>query len=296
MAAKGDALAEAMLSWGQLVEQALDRYVGQTLHGPELLREAMRYSLFGGGKRLRPILVLLACDSCSGLPATALPAACAVEMVHTYSLIHDDLPAMDDDEYRRGQLTCHRKFDEATAILAGDALHTLAFELLTEIEPSAVAIRCIRELAVAAGPAGMVGGQIDDLNPPPGGGNLDWLQSLHSRKTGALLVASLRMGGFVAHATDEQIAALTGYGASIGLAFQIADDLLDVEGDPERMGKGTQKDESAGKLTYPGLLGVEESRRRANELVQRAMEHLRPLGPSASLLRQLAGYIVERDR
>ena len=144
----------------------------------------MRYSLFGGGKRLRPILVLLACDACSGMTDAALPAACAVEMVHTYSLIHDDLPAMDDDEYRRGQLTCHRRFDEATAILAGDALHTLAFEIMTEIQPSAVAIRCIRELAVAAGPAGMVGGQVDDLNPPVVGGGVEWLSSLHSRKTG----------------------------------------------------------------------------------------------------------------
>lgn len=290
-----DSLAEVLLTYRSLVDQALDRYVGQTLHGPDKLREAMRYSLFAGGKRLRPVLVLLSCDACSGLVDAAMPAACAVEMVHTYSLIHDDLPAMDDDEYRRGQLTCHRQFDEATAILAGDALHTLAFEVLTELQPSAIAVRCIRELAFSAGPAGMVGGQIDDLNPPAGRGSIDWLQSLHDRKTGKLLLACLRMGAFVAHGTEGQIAALSEYGRRIGLAFQIADDLLDVEGDPARMGKGSKKDHAAGKFTYPGLLGADESRRRARQLVDEAIEQLRPLGTKAGHLKTLAGYIIERD-
>ena len=295
MPSTAESLTDSLKSWGDLVDKSLDRYLGQALLGPDLLRESMRYSLFGGGKRLRPILVLLACDACSGMTDAALPAACAVEMVHTYSLIHDDLPAMDDDEYRRGQLTCHRRFDEATAILAGDALHTLAFEIMTEIQPSAVAIRCIRELSVAAGPAGMVGGQVDDLNPPHVGGGAEWLSSLHSRKTGALLTASLKMGGYIAGASDEQIAALATYGKAVGLAFQIADDLLDVEGDPERVGKGVQKDDAAGKLTYPKLLGIEESRRQAHELVDEAIDSLRPLGGNAGLLKALARYVVERD-
>lgn len=296
MPSTAESLTDSLKSWGELVDRSLDRYLGQQLVGPDLIREAMRYSIFGGGKRLRPILVLLSCDACSGMTDAALPAACAVEMVHTYSLIHDDLPAMDDDEYRRGQLTCHRRFDEATAILAGDALHTLAFEIMTEIQPSAVAVKCIRELAVAAGPSGMVGGQVDDLNPPNIGGGVEWLSSLHSRKTGALLTASLKMGGYIAGASDEQIAALTTYGKAIGLAFQIADDLLDVEGDPELVGKGVQKDDAAGKLTYPKILGIEESRRQADELVEEATNALRPLGGNAGLLKALARYVVERDR
>lgn len=290
-----DSLAESLRHWSELVDVALARYVGPALVGPDRLRTAMDYSLFGGGKRLRPVLVLLACDACGGLADAALPAACAVEMVHTYSLIHDDLPAMDDDEYRRGQLTCHRKFDEATAILAGDALHTLAFEVLAELQPSSVGLRCVRELAVAAGPAGMVGGQVDDLNPPSGTGSIEWLESLHSRKTGALLVASLKMGGIIGGATPELLQSLADYGQAIGLAFQIADDLLDVEGDPKRMGKEAQKDDAAGKLTFPNLIGVDASRRRARELVESAIDSVKPFGSSAAMLKGLAHYIVERD-
>jgi geranylgeranyl diphosphate synthase type II len=296
MPSTSDPLAESLRSWAGLVDQSLEHYLGSRLTSPARLAESMRYSLFAGGKRLRPVLVLMASDACGGLIDAALPAACAVEMIHTYSLIHDDLPAMDDDEYRRGQLTCHRKYDEATAILAGDALLTLAFEILTEIQPSAIAMRCVRELSAAAGTAGMVGGQYDDLNPPATAAGVDWLSSLHSRKTGAILTASLRMGALVADGSDEQLAALTGYGRSVGLAFQIADDILDVEGDPERMGKGAQKDVAAGKLTYPHLIGLEESRQRARQLVNEAVGCLTPLGDSAALLRALAGYIVERDR
>lgn len=296
MATRSETFSQSLKAWSELVDRSLEHYVGQGLIGPDLLTEAMRYSLFAGGKRLRPVLVLLACEACGGLPDAAIPAACAVEMVHTYSLIHDDLPAMDDDEYRRGQLTCHRKFDEATAILAGDALHTLAFEVLAEIQPSAVAIRCVKELAAAAGPAGMVGGQIDDLNPPQTRVGIEWLSSLHSRKTGALLIASLRMGGLVGGATEAQLEALSTYGRSIGLAFQIADDVLDVEGDPKRMGKGVQKDDAAGKLTYPNLIGVDESRRKASEMIQEAIDSLALFGSTAGTLKSLAHYVVERDR
>jgi geranylgeranyl diphosphate synthase, type II len=206
------------------------------------------------------------------------------------------LPAMDDDDLRRGLPTCHRKFDEATAILAGDALLTLAFEALTEIQPASVSVKCSRELAQAAGAVGMVGGQVDDLNAANSPGTLEWLQSLHSRKTGALLLASLRLGGFIAGADEEQIHALTEYGRRVGLAFQIADDLLDVEGTEDKLGKGVNKDVAAGKLTYPGLLGVAESRRRARELADEARAALAPLGPSGHYLAWLADYIVERDR
>jgi geranylgeranyl diphosphate synthase type II len=296
MANSTDSFPQVLQAWGELVDRSLEHYVGQGLLGPDRLTEAMRYSLFAGGKRLRPVLVLLACEACGGLPDAAIPAACAVEMVHTYSLIHDDLPAMDDDEYRRGQLTCHRKFDEATAILAGDALHTLAFEVLAEIQPSAIAIRCVRELAAAAGPAGMVGGQIDDLNPPHTRVGIEWLSSLHSRKTGALLIASLRMGGLIGGASDAQLEALSTYGQAVGLAFQIADDVLDVEGDPKRMGKGVQKDDAAGKLTYPNLIGVEQSKEKAAQMIDQATRSLALFGSAGTTLQSLARYVVERDR
>jgi geranylgeranyl diphosphate synthase type II len=293
-----DPLLETMRSWGALIDRALDRYLGKSLSCPEELGEAMRYSVFAGGKRLRPLLVLMATDACGGALDSGLPAACAVEMIHTYSLIHDDLPAMDDDEYRRGRLTCHRQFDEATAILAGDALQALAFEVLAEIRPPVVAIRCVRELAAAAGAAGMVGGQADDIaaESEESAGAIESLESIHVRKTGALLTGSLRMGGIIAGADAEKLDALTKYGKRIGLAFQIADDLLDVTGDPGKMGKGTKKDDAAGKLTYPGLLGIAESQRRAKTLIAEAREAIRPLGPAGSRLALLADYIVERDR
>lgn len=304
-----DPLLETMRAWGERVDRALEEYLGDRLEAPESLREAIRYSVFAGGKRLRPILVLLAADACRGPVDLALPAACAVELIHTYSLIHDDLPAMDDDEFRRGRPTCHRRFGEATAILAGDALLTYAFEVLTDITPPIVAARCVRELARAAGTAGMVGGQQGDLEAERSAGEngsdarpvdraaaLENLSSIHARKTGALLRVSLRLGGLVAGADDATLAALTDYGTKIGLAFQIADDLLDVTGDAAKLGKDTGKDDALGKLTYPGLLGVEESRRRANELTRAAKESLRPLGPAGCRLAQLADYIVERDR
>jgi geranylgeranyl diphosphate synthase, type II len=294
--AVSNALGDALAAWSAAVDRDLERRLGDRLDCPPRLREAMRYSVFAGGKRLRPLLVLLANEACLGAADAAMPAAAAVEMIHTYSLIHDDLPAMDDDDLRRGLPTCHRKFDEATAILAGDALLTLAFEAVSEMQPSPVAARCVKELAKAAGAVGMVGGQVDDLHADAGPGTLEWLESLHERKTGALLRASLRMGGIAAGASLEQLDALTDYGRQIGLAFQIVDDLLDVEGDAVKLGKDVRKDEAAGKLTYPGLLGVEESRRRAWELMDAARAALAPFGPAGVQLARLAQYIVERDR
>jgi geranylgeranyl diphosphate synthase type II len=273
---------------------------------PESLREAMTYSLLAPGKRLRPVLVLLAVEACGGAEADAWPAACAVEMIHTYSLIHDDLPAMDDDDLRRGLPTCHKRFGEALAILAGDALQVLAFQVLAEGYPPAAAATCCAELARASGAAGMVGGQVDDLawERRAGAGaerTLEGLEGLHLRKTGALFRAALRMGVRAAYSgkgepPPELLAAFEGYGRCFGLLFQITDDLLDVEGHAEAAGKRVGKDAARGKLTYPSLLGVDESRRRAEGLVAEAGEHLRPLGPAADRLLELVKFVRRRDR
>jgi len=300
-----------------LVDAALDEALPPREGCPESLRQAMRYSLLAPGKRLRPLLVVLACEACGGDDRAALPAACAVEMVHTYSLIHDDLPAMDDDDLRRGRPTCHKQFGEALAILAGDALLTLAFEVLTDGFSPLAAGGCCRELARGAGACGMVGGQVVDLSggrePPESaadsGGSrppLGVLESLHARKTGALFRASLRMGLWAASGKDHTVLpdvaesstmkVLDEYGRRFGLAFQITDDLLDVEGTADQTGKRVRKDAGRGKLTYPGLLGVAESRRRAERLCHEACEVLAPLGPAAGRLAQLARYVVERDR
>jgi geranylgeranyl diphosphate synthase type II len=270
---------------------------------PPALAEAMRYSLLAPGKRLRPLLVFLAAEASGGQAGQALPAACAVEMVHTYSLIHDDLPAMDDDDLRRGLPTCHKKFGEALAILAGDALLTLAFQVLAEGYPPATAAACCRELARGAGAAGMVGGQVEDLAwEEKEGGTLEALSHAHGLKTGALFRACLRLGVLAvlgerpAGPDPALVAGLDGYGRSFGLAFQITDDLLDVEGSADQTGKRVGKDAGRGKLTYPGFLGVAESRRRAEQLGREADEHLAPLGPAAGRLRELFRYVLQRDR
>ncbi|HZY85748.1 MAG TPA: farnesyl diphosphate synthase [Gemmataceae bacterium] len=270
---------------------------------PPPLLEAMRYSLLAPGKRLRPLLVVLAAEACGG--SASWPAACAVEMIHTYSLIHDDLPAMDDDDLRRGQPTCHKKFGEALAILAGDALQALAFQVLAEGYPATTAAACCRELARAAGAAGMVGGQVDDLawERPAGSKEertVEGLEALHARKTGALIRASLRLGVLAAYAPAAPdlhlLERFDAYGRCLGLAFQITDDLLDVEGQAEQAGKRLHKDAARGKLTYPGLLGAAESRRRAERLGREADEHLAPLGAAAARLRALAPVVLGRDR
>lgn len=275
------------------LEATLARY---TVGVPDRLADAMRYSLLAGGKRLRPILVLLACEACGGDPRDAMPAACAIEMIHTYSLIHDDLPAMDDDALRRGRPTCHVEFDEATAILAGDGLLTLAFEVIaTEIAPG-VAAACCADLAAAAGIAGMVGGQVSDLaaehcfDP-----SLELLEDIHRRKTGRLLKAALTLGARIAGASDEIRISLEKYGECLGLAFQITDDLLDVLGEAARMGKEVRKDSESGKLTYPSILGEAESRRKAETLIDEARGCLQPLGAGGRRLESLADFVLERD-
>jgi geranylgeranyl diphosphate synthase type II len=256
----------------------------------------MTYSVLGGGKRLRPVLVLLTCEACGGNIRAALPAACAVEMVHTYSLIHDDLPAMDDDNLRRGRPTNHVKFGEAGAILAGDALLTLAFEVLARVEPPEVAARCCMDLARASGACGMVGGQAADLDAEQTGiKSGEELESIHRRKTARLIACSARLGALVAGANSKTLDALEIYGESVGLAFQIADDLLDLQGEEAKMGKGVRKDADRGKATYPALWGASESRRKANSLIERACLALEPLGAHGRRLEELAHFILERD-
>ncbi len=278
------------------IDQALERYTDFDRGCPDQLREAIRHSLLGPGKRLRPMLVLAATEACGGDREAAIPAACAVEMVHAYSLVHDDLPAMDDDDLRRGRPTCHKVFGEALAILAGDALLTLAFEVLArDIRPPAVAAECCAALAQAAGATALVGGQADDLAGQFSHGRLDALEAIHRRKTGAMFLASLRLGALVARADDEQLAALSEYGQRMGLVFQITDDLLDVRGDAAAMGKRAGKDSHRGKLTFPAVLGVDESVHRAQTLAQEACAALEPLAAHAEPLHALAHYVVERD-
>ncbi len=290
------------------VDDALDGYLPEVENGcetatPARLAAAMRYSVLGGGKRLRPLLCLMATEACGGDATAAMGPACALELIHTYSLIHDDLPAMDNDDLRRGRPTCHKQFDEATAILAGDGLLTLAFELIAqEVEPAAAALRCVQILAGAAGPAGMVGGQMADLQAEQQlcgqhlEGSLCALEAIHRRKTGALLRAPLQMGAVIAHAPQAHQEALDDYGRAVGLAFQIVDDLLDVEGDETKLGKRVGKDSGHGKWTYPRFLGVDGSRRRARQLADEATAAIAPLGPRGYRLRELALALLERDR
>jgi geranylgeranyl diphosphate synthase type II len=299
---------------------------------PEPLCEAMRYSLLAPGKRIRPLLALLAAEACGGTIAAAMPAACAVEMVHAYSLIHDDLPAMDDDDLRRGRPTCHKVYGEAMAILAGDALLSLAFQTLADgVRPASAAGACCAALAEAAGPCQLVGGQADDIlaeasahacrvgqdraasaGPPVqvlGGPALasslvppysicdrQHLESIHARKTGAMIRVSLRLGAMTAAAPGDELRALDEYGRRLGLAFQITDDLLDVRGSDQGMGKRVGKDARQGKITYPALLGVDASTAYATQLIEEACSSLGPFGPRADDLLTVARYVLERDR
>jgi len=293
---------EYLRSRQALVEECLRAQLRPGDGCPATLAEAMRHSLFAGGKRLRPVLVLMANEAAGGPERNALAAAAAVEMIHTYSLIHDDLPAMDDDDLRRGRPTCHKVFGEAIAILAGDGLLTRAFEVLASHYPPATAAACCRELAHGAGTAGMVGGQVEDLAGEKQSGSLEALKNVHARKTGSLFRACLRLG--ILAAQGEQPGgpdallgeSLDGFGRCFGMIFQITDDLIDVEGSAERAGKRTQKDAARSKLTFPGFLGLEESRRYAQDLAGQAEQHLRPLGPAAHRLTALLQYTLARDR
>jgi geranylgeranyl diphosphate synthase type II len=290
------------------VNRALDRWLPAANARPATLHQAMRHPLFAGGKRIRPALCLAAAEACGGRRAAALPAACAVECIHTYSLVHDDLPCMDDDDLRRGQPTTHvrfrpaatpegRKRGEAIALLAGDALLTHAFELLARA-PGTVRYPhrvLVRELAVAAGSRQLIGGQMADLEGEGRRLDLAALRFIHERKTSALLACAARLGGMSANCSPAQLRALTAFGRHVGLAFQVLDDILDVTQSSDRLGKTAGKDVKAQKATYPALLGLEASRREAARLTRRAFAALEIFGPRGAALAALAEFLLHRE-
>ncbi|MGD0498618.1 MAG: polyprenyl synthetase family protein [Bryobacteraceae bacterium] len=289
-------LREYLTQQQRLVDSELDRLVPPETVPPETIHRAMRYSLFAGGKRIRPILCIEAARTVAGDAGGAVTAACALELIHTYSLIHDDLPALDNDDYRRGKLTNHKVFGEAMAILAGDALLTLAFQVLAELPAGDDRkTRLIAELATASGSAGgMIGGQVADLEGEGKPPDARLLETIHRAKTGALLRASLRLGAIYAGASGDEYAALSRYGERIGLAFQIVDDVLDVEESSEALGKTAGKDAAQHKITFPAVYGLETSRRMAAEECERAHRELEPFGGRAARLHELADLIVHR--
>ncbi|MDR0609678.1 MAG: polyprenyl synthetase family protein [Planctomycetaceae bacterium] len=284
-----------------VIDASLDEATQFDTDCPVRLCEAIRYSLLAPGKRLRPILVLIACELCGGDWRQAIPAACAVEMIHAYSLIHDDLPAMDDDDLRRGLPTCHKKFDEPTAILAGDALLALAFEMIGHLLPAELAGRCCKELAVAAGPCQLVGGQMDDVYRTDSieSGNIQTIERIHRRKTGALIRTSLRLGCFIAGASEEQHIALDEFGIYFGLAFQITDDLLDVLGNEKTVGKRLRKDTENDKWSYPRFLGIDGAKRevqRTLELAEHSLEVFRNNNIARETLYSMVKHLAEREK
>ncbi|HEX3031152.1 MAG TPA: farnesyl diphosphate synthase [Bacillota bacterium] len=285
----------------KLVDEALNSFLPGEQVAPASVHQAMRYSVFAGGKRLRPVLVMAAAEAVGGSEKAVLPAACALELIHTYSLIHDALPAMDNDDFRRGRPTNHKVYGEATAILAGDALLTQAFEVLATVDeaagqtPAAV-LRVCREVAQAAGSLGMVGGQVADMEAENQPATPDLLQFIHSHKTGALCRAAVRAGAILAGADQSQLDRLTDYAEKLGLAFQITDDILDIEGDPEKIGKDVGSDQRNQKATFPAIYGLAESKRLAEETVAGALEALNCFGSEADLLRAIVNYVLTRDR
>ncbi len=282
----------------RVVNETIDQLLAGQNEVPNDLRRALAYTLSAPGKRLRPALVLWCCELIAGQDnLNARIAAAAVEMVHTYSLVHDDLPAMDDDDLRRGRPTCHRAFDEATAILTGDALVTLAFEILSEnVDDPVLAIRLISQLARAAGPAGMIAGQVADLRAENTVGTVETLEYIHINKTAKMFRCAAAMGALCGGASAGQLESLGHYGLKIGLGFQIADDILDVSASSEQLGKTAGKDVKAAKCTYPAVVGVEAARELAHTLAQEAAAALEPFGCRADLLRQLAMALLDRNK
>lgn len=274
----------------------IEQFIAELPWNKDILSQSMSYSLNGGGKRLRPVLALASAEAVGGNPDRILSAAVSLELIHTYSLIHDDLPAMDNDDYRRGRLSNHKVFGEANAILAGDALLTYAFELLAEpgLAPPERQLRVIREVAAAVGKDGMVCGQAADINSEGKTLNLEEIEKIHKRKTGALLTVSARLGGILAGGTEQEIQALTDYAQALGLAFQIQDDILDVTGDSELLGKPVGSDKRRGKATYVSLLGLEGAKRQLHAQIQKAQFALEPLSERAALLSNLAYYMEQR--
>lgn len=281
----------------RMVDSAMDEWLPRPSVAPRTLHRAMRYSLFAGGKRLRPILCLAAAEACGGGIKSALPAACAVEFIHTYSLIHDDLPCMDDDDYRRGRLTSHKKFGEGVAVLAGDALLTEAFAVLSAVTPTPryAASDFFRQLATAAGSRFLIAGQVDDLEAEGRKITRQHLRSIHRGKTAAMISVSLRLGAMTANASPRKVGALASFGQSLGLAFQVIDDILDVTQSSEKLGKSAGKDLAAKKSTYPSVLGIEASRREARKLTDTAKRALRPFGELGAPLQGIADALLDRD-
>ena len=281
------------------LEEGLTNYLPNEETVPASLHQAMRYSVCGGGKRLRGVLCLVACEMVGGDPLWALPTACAIEMIHAYSLIHDDLPCMDDDDLRRGKPTNHKVFGEAIALMAGTGLLTQAFYTIVHHTPSELPQQrfkqVLTELTEASGSLGMLGGQVLDLEGEDRRVSLEDLQEIHRRKTGELIMASLRTGAIIGGATNEELEVLTEYGRAFGLAFQITDDLLDVTGTTDSLGKPVGSDERNTKSTYPSLCGLEGSRKMAQEKIDRACKAVETFKDRSTLLRQLAEYIIVRD-
>jgi len=282
----------------QIVNETLDRLLAGQREIPEPLAKALRYTLSSPGKRIRPALVLWCCELVAGRDnPNARVAAAAVEMVHTYSLVHDDLPAMDDDDLRRGRPTCHKAFDEATAILAGDGLLTLAFEVLADgIAEAGLTVALVRELAQAAGPAGMIAGQVADLKAENTVGTVELLEYIHTNKTAKMFRCAARMGALCGGGTPSQVEILGRYGLKIGLGFQIADDILDVCASSEQLGKTAGKDAAAAKCTYPAVVGIEKARELERALAQEATTLLEPFGAGADILRRLAVVLLDRNK
>ena len=292
-------LKEYLKEKKKLVDKFLDNYLPKADVHPKVLHEAMRYSLFAGGKRVRPILCIASCEAVGGDIDSVLPAASAIELIHTYSLIHDDLPAMDNDDYRRGRLTNHKMYGEAIAILAGDALLTMAFDMLADRKlnsrlDSDSLLSIIKILASASGSAGMVGGQAADIQASGNEVNLPEVEYIHIHKTGALIRASVCIGAIAGNASKDELHVLTRYGECIGLAFQIVDDILDIEGSRDEIGKDVGGDIAKEKVTYPSVIGISESKKLSKELICKAVEAISTLGEKAEPLREIARYIVER--
>jgi geranylgeranyl diphosphate synthase type II len=279
------------------IDRALDRFLPKENTKPATIHKAMRYSLFAGGKRLRPILCLAAAEACGGKIDHALPFACAMECIHTYSLVHDDLPSMDNDDFRRGRPTCHKVFGDGIAVLAGDALLTIAFEIISRAKapPRYDASILLREVAVAAGSQKLIAGQVADLEAEGKNAGRAELRYIHENKTAAILTTSVRLGAMSANANAKQLDAITDFGRSLGLAFQVIDDILDVTQTSEKLGKSAGKDAAAEKATYPAVIGLAKSRAEAKRLTRKAHDALSIFGPKGDALHALANYLLERE-
>jgi geranylgeranyl diphosphate synthase type II len=290
-------LKRYLASHQKLIDRALDQYLPNEKTRPSTIHKAMRYSLFAGGKRLRPILCLAAAETCGSKIDNALPLACALECIHTYSLVHDDLPSMDNDDFRRGRPTCHKVFGDGIAVLAGDALLTIAFEIISRAKPPPRYDMSIllREIAVAAGSQRLIAGQVEDLEAEGKETTAAQVRYIHERKTAAILTISVRLGAMSADAGPTELAAITRFGRALGLAFQIIDDILDLTQTTEKLGKSAGKDVAAKKATYPAVIGLDAARGEARRLTKQAHRALSIFNNKAEALHALANYLLERE-